>query len=133
MSGAGLQPRQDAGGGAGPEGPAYIFQTQSSPRSGLDPAGFDRAVRPQDDLYRYVNGGWLARTKIPPERASYAAFIELADKVDTDILAIVEELRATTNKRYGSAAQQVGDLYASLMDEARLERHGGPAIKGAAA
>ena len=25
-------------------------------------------VRPQDDLFRHVNGGWLATTEIPPER-----------------------------------------------------------------
>ena len=127
----GLQPRLDAD----PKGSAYTFHhtvpAQVALRSGLDPAGFDRAVRPQDDLYRYVNGGWLARTEIPPERASYAAFIELADKVDTDILAIVEDLRATPDKRYGSAAQQVGDLYASLMDEARLERLGVAPIREA--
>ena len=104
---------------------------QSTSRSGLDPDTFDRSVRPQDDLYRYVNGGWLAKTEIPPERASYAAFIELADRVDADVLAIVEELRAAPNRRQASVAQQVGDLYASMMDEARLERLGASPIREA--
>jgi predicted metalloendopeptidase len=105
--------------------------SQSAARSGLDPGGFDHSVRPQDDLYRYVNGGWLRTTEIPPERASYAAFIELADRVDADVLAIVEELRATPDRRQASAAQQVGDLYASMMDEARLERLGASPIREA--
>ena len=30
-------------------------------RSGVDPDGFDRAVRPQDDFFRHVNGGWIGR------------------------------------------------------------------------
>jgi predicted metalloendopeptidase len=104
-------------------------ETQPSTSSGLDPSSFDRSVRPQDDLYRHVNGGWLARTRIPPERASYAAFTELGDNVDADLLAIVEELMRTPNRPPGSVAQQVGDLYASLMDETRLERLGAAPIK----
>jgi hypothetical protein len=39
--------------------------------SGLDLAAFDKAVRPQDDLFRHVNGGWLAKTEIPADKASY--------------------------------------------------------------
>ena len=104
-------------------------QFQTAAPSGLDPRSFDRSVRPQDDLYRHVNGGWLARTQIPPERASYAAFTELADNVDADLLAIVEQLTRTPNRPPGSVAQQVGDLYASLMDEARLERLGAAPIR----
>ena len=115
--GTGLQPRQVAG--------------LQDLRSGLDPSSFDHSVRPQDDLYRYVNGGWLARTQIPPERASYAAFIELADKVDADILGIVEELKAAPDRRPSSAAQQVVDLYTSLMDEARIDRLGASPIREA--
>ena len=34
-------------------------------KSGLDLAGFDRSVRPQDDLYRFAGGTWLAKTPIP--------------------------------------------------------------------
>ncbi|HYN09050.1 MAG TPA: M13 family metallopeptidase [Vicinamibacterales bacterium] len=105
------------------------MSAQPAPRSGLDTKSFDRSVRPQDDLYRHVNGGWLARTEIPPERSSYAAFIELVDKVDADILAIVEELRALPGRRQGSVPQQVSDLYGSLMDEARLERLGATPIQ----
>ena len=34
---------------------------EREPLSGLEVANFDRTVRPQDDLFRFVNGGWLAR------------------------------------------------------------------------
>jgi putative endopeptidase len=93
-------------------------------KSGLDVAGFDRTVSPQDDLYRYVNGGWLARTAIPGDRVSYGAFTEIADRTERDLRAIIEEIAARPNRPRGSAAQQIADLYASVVDETRLEQLG---------
>ena len=37
--------------------------------SGIDQSNFDKLVRPQDDFYRYVNGGWLKKTKIPADES----------------------------------------------------------------
>ena len=63
---------------------ATLVAAPAQPRleSGLDLTAFDRSVRPQDDLYRFVNGGWIDRTELPAERAFYAAYTELSDKVD---------------------------------------------------
>ena len=41
---------------------------------GIDTTNFDRSVRPQDDLFRFVNGGWLTRTEIPGDASSWGAF-----------------------------------------------------------
>ena len=30
--------------------------------SGIDTTNFDRSIRPQDDFFRYVNGGWIEKT-----------------------------------------------------------------------
>ena len=100
-----------------------------SPRSGLDVAGFDRSVLPQDDLYRYVNGGWLARVGMPGDRVSYGAFAEIAEKTERDLRAIIEEVAARPNRPRGSTAQQIADLYTSVVDEARLEQLGTTAIQ----
>ena len=100
-----------------------------SPRSGLDVAGFDRSVLPQDDLYRYVNGGWLARVVMPADRVSYGAFAELSDRTERDLREIIEEVAARPNRPRGSAAQQIADLYASVMDVARLQQLGTSAIE----
>ena len=60
---------------------ALAAQTPGPPRtSGLDLASLDRTVRPQDDLFRFVNGGWLARTPIPGDRVTYGTFAELSDR-----------------------------------------------------
>src|SRR6266571_6455692 len=56
-----------------------------SGRSGLDLSSLDAAVRPQDDLYRYANGGWIATAEIPDDRVYRDAFTELGDKVDLDL------------------------------------------------
>ena len=60
--------------------PAEPAAPAKAPESGLDPASFDREVRPQDDLFRHVNGSWLAKTEIPADKASYGAFDILFDK-----------------------------------------------------
>ncbi len=103
---------------------ALAGASQSSPpQSGLDLHNFDQTVRPQDDLFRHVNGGWLARAPIPSDRVSYGTFLELADKAEADVRAIIEELAASRERQRG-AARQIADLYASLMDQSRTDRIG---------
>ena len=93
-------------------------------KSGLDVAGFDRRFPPQDDLYRHVNGAWLARTPMPGDRVTYGAFSEMSERAERDVRAIIEEVIARPNRPGGSAAQQIADLYTSVVDEARLEEIG---------
>jgi predicted metalloendopeptidase len=102
---------------------ASVLPAQSM-RSGIELASIDAAVRPQDDLFRHVNGTWLRTTTIPADRAVFGTFVNLADKAETDVRALVEGLAAQPGRRAGSTAQQVGDLYESFMDEAAVERAG---------
>ena len=92
--------------------------------SGLDPDSFNRDVRPQDDLFQHVNGGWLASTDIPADKASYGAFDILFDKAQADLRAIVEEAAKAPNRAAGSEAQKIGDFYESFMNEQRVEELG---------
>ena len=92
--------------------------------SGFDPAAFDTSVRPQDDLYRYVNGRWMDTTPIPDDRVSFSASSELTEKTNADVRAIVEELAAQPNRRAGSREQQIVDLYASMLNEQAIEARG---------
>ena len=98
-------------------------------KSGLDVAGFDRSVTPQDNLYRHVNGGWLARTAMPGDRVSYGAFTEISDRTEADLRTIIEELVARPHRTRGSTAQQIADLYTSTVDEARLAQVGTASIQ----
>jgi putative endopeptidase len=103
---------------------------QTAPlKSGIDASTMDTSVRPQDDFFRHVNGGWLARTPIPADRSSYGAFDELADTAEQNVRAIIEDAAKNPNHASGSVAQQVGDLYASFMNEARADQLGVSPIK----
>lgn len=107
---------------------AALMAQQPALNSGLDPANIDAAVRAQDDFYRHVNGKWLDRTTIPADKALYGAFVEVGDKAEADVRAIIEAAAVNPVRQSGSVAQQVGDLYASFMNEARANELGiGPA------
>jgi predicted metalloendopeptidase len=91
--------------------------------SGIDLSAMDRSVRPQDDLFRFVNGTWLATTPFPAEYASAGIGIMLFEKAQEDVHQILLEAAAA-----GDAAtpgqRRLGDMYASFMDEARVEALG---------
>ncbi len=91
--------------------------------SGAILENFDRNVRPQDDLYRFVNGGWLARTEIPADKSNYGTFTALQDAVEKHLKSIVDAA-ADAQAPEGSDEQLIGDFYASFMDEARVEELG---------
>ncbi len=93
-------------------------------RSGIDQSAFDKAVRPQDDLFRHVNGGWLARTEIPADHSVYGSFFMLRDRSEAAVRKIAEELAAKANEPPGSEGRKIGDYYASFMDEAKVEALG---------
>jgi len=91
--------------------------------SGLDAATFDRSVRPQDDLFRFVNGGWLARTEIPADKPAYGGFYEAFDRSQEQLKVLVEAIAADQHPA-GSDRQKIGDFYTAFMDEARAEQLG---------
>jgi putative endopeptidase len=90
--------------------------------SGVRLQNFDRNVRPQDDLYRFVNGAWLASIEIPADKSNYGLFAVLDDQAEKDLHAILEQ--AAAQKDVAGDLQKVGDFYASYMDEARAEELG---------
>ncbi len=93
-------------------------------RSGVDVAGFDKSIRPQDDLYRYVNGAWLARMEIPPDRGAYGGFYEAIDRTQERLREIVDGAAKTSPKEPGSDQQKLGDFHTAFMDEARVNSLG---------
>ena len=89
----------------------------------LDTSAFDRSVRPQDDLFLYVNGTWLKNTPIPSDKSNYGSFTMLADESQKQIRALIEQVADQENKK-GTDAQKVGDFYKSFMDEKRIDELG---------
>ncbi|MFZ5608836.1 MAG: M13 family metallopeptidase [Pseudomonadota bacterium] len=90
---------------------------------GVDVTAMDKAVRPGDDFYRYVNGAWLETFEIPADKSNYGSFTALADLSEERIRAIIEAAAANPGAK-ASESQKVGDMFASFMDEARVDALG---------
>jgi predicted metalloendopeptidase len=105
-------------------------QNAAPPRvPGLDTTGMDRSVRPQDDFFRFVNGAWVDKTAIPPDRANYGSFAMLTERAQEALRGILEGESMKTNPP-GSIGQKVGGFYKSFMDEARIDARGIEPLKG---
>ncbi|WP_448213898.1 M13 family metallopeptidase [Colwellia sp. MEBiC06753] len=91
--------------------------SQTALASGISKANMDLSVRPQDNFYQYVNGGWLKSAEIPADKTSIGSFYDLRDDADDNVKAIIEELAATPNLAMGSDEQKVADLFKSYMDQ----------------
>ncbi|MBB1508673.1 M13 family metallopeptidase [Tessaracoccus sp. MC1756] len=81
----------------------------------------DPAVRPQDDLFRHVNGTWLRTATIEPDQSSAGGFVDLRNAAELDVRAIVEEQQQSDPT---SDEGRIAALYASSMDTDRIEALG---------
>lgn len=99
------------------------FSAAAQQTSGVDRSGFDPSVRVQDDLFRAVNGEWLKKTEIPADKADYGTFIQLRDKSDREVRAIVERL-VKEKPEMGTVAEKVALFYGAYVDEAAIEAAG---------
>ncbi|WP_406236281.1 M13 family metallopeptidase [Nocardia sp. NBC_01009] len=100
---------------------ASCSRDAASPPTGVDMSGADQAIRPQDDLYRHVNGTWLRDYQLPADRPSYTSFDEVRDRVQQQLREIVDSIR---DPKPGSAEQQIRDLYDARLDLDEIERLG---------
>ena len=90
--------------------------------AGLDLAGMDRAVDPGDDFFAFANGGWLATTEIPADRAAWGAFPILRAESDRHT---AELIRAAGREGAGDADRaRVAAFFQAFMDEAGIEARG---------
>src|SRR4051794_35376531 len=95
---------------------------------GYDATAMDSTVKPGDDFFAYVNGAWAKRTEIAPDRTYVGIDSILNDQIDKDVREIVEDVAKDPSKS-GRIGQQVGDFYASWMDEATIESLGTEPLK----
>lgn len=101
--------------------------TAATTASGIVLDELDPAVRPQDDLFRHVNGKWIARTEIPADKARYGSFYVLHEEAEKAVRDIIME---SQDAEPDTEARKVGDLYASFLDEERIESLGVTPIAG---
>jgi predicted metalloendopeptidase len=90
--------------------------------SGIELAGMDRTVRPQDDFYAYANGAWLRDTEIPADQFGWGSYMTLRDDSLRKLRTIVEQVAADTSDKRTIA--KIGSYYRAWLDEARIEALG---------
>ncbi|MGL6160151.1 M13 family metallopeptidase [Microbulbifer sp.] len=95
--------------------------------SGVDLEAMNTSVRPQDDFFAYVNGGWIDSTEIPADKSRWGSFDQLRDTSTERVKALIAE---AGEKAEDADAQKIGALYNSFMDEKQVEARGLAAIEG---
>jgi putative endopeptidase len=98
-----------------------LYRMTEALPSGLAIDEFSTDVRPQDDLFRHVNGAWLDRTEIPDDKARWGSFHLIAEQAEKEVHAIVEEAQGAEP---GTETRKIGDLYTSFMDTERIAQRG---------
>jgi len=87
-------------------------------RSGVQGQNMDHGVRPQDDLFEHANGSWLRTVEIPADRSRYGVDSIMAERAIVQQRALLEAARSADD----ADQRKAGELYASFMDEARIEQ-----------
>ncbi len=89
----------------------------------IDTSNFDKSVKPGNDFYTYVNGGWLKKHPLPADKSRYGAFDEIAERNKKRIREILENAM-NANAPKGSSEQKIGDFYYSGMDTDAINKAG---------
>jgi putative endopeptidase len=90
----------------------------------IDREDMDLSVRPGDDFFRYANGGWIDRVRIPDDRSSYRLKDIMYDRNREDIRRLLETVIHDGSVKKGSVAQKIRDLYLTGMDRKAAEAEG---------
>lgn len=94
----------------------------------FDPSAADLSVRPQDDLFRHVNGSWLREHPIPPDRPSDGEFYALRELSEKRGRAIVQD--AVNGRIDDPDARRIATLYGQFLDERAIESQGTAPLQG---
>jgi predicted metalloendopeptidase len=101
-----------------------ICQVNAQKTQGINVSNMDLSVKPNEDFYKFVNGGWLKKTEIPADKTRWGTYDELRQKTDIDALNILKE--ATENPKYKSNTDQgkAVNLYKSILDTVGRNKKG---------
>jgi predicted metalloendopeptidase len=105
---------------------------QTPPRPGFSTGKMDTGADPKRDFYRFAAGSWLDTIEIPKDQLGVSDLYLLAKQVSHQLQRILEQAAAkSADAPKGSPLQQVGDYYASGMDEEQVKALGVSPLKPA--
>src|SRR5882724_10991513 len=97
--------------------------------SGIDRGTFDPSVKPGQDFFLHVNGTWLKNNPIPADQTRWGSFSELRERDLQELKDILEGL-ASSPPPSDEDRRKLRDLFATAMDEAKLQKDGASPLKG---
>ncbi|HZG00704.1 MAG TPA: M13 family metallopeptidase [Chitinophagales bacterium] len=103
---------------------AFTFNADDKGKGLFKPEDFNQNVKPGDDFFMHVNGGWYDRTAIPSTEARWGSFNEVDELRYKVIRKILDDAAADKADKEGTARRKVGDYYRSGMDSVALNRTG---------
>ena len=91
---------------------------------GISLADMDTTAAPDEDFYRFANGGWLDRAEIPSDEGRWSSFNELRDYNQEVLLSVLEN--ATASGKYDADSDQTkaARFYEVGMDSTLAEQVG---------
>ena len=125
---AGCGKSEDAAPAATEQTPAAAPKTLTLDESKLPPvnrfeaADIDSSLNACTDLNAYANSKWLKANPIPGDRTSWGAFEMLAERSNAAQQQLAEQAAADPNAT--GVEKIVGDLWATGMDEAKVNAQG---------
>ncbi|MES2022236.1 MAG: M13 family metallopeptidase [Pseudomonadota bacterium] len=106
--------------------PTLAKDAKSGPRYGtfgVDLTTQNKAIKPGDDFWTFANGAWDKRTQIAADRTSAGYWVVISDEAEQHVRDILTDLSANPAS-FGASGKQIGDLYASWMDQTAIDAHG---------
>src|SRR5271165_5799909 len=101
---------------------AQTGPTSSVPREipAFDVNAIDKSIDPCVDFYQYACGTWMKNNPIPPDKARWGRFDELAEHNLYILRDILTEAQAPGKR--SATETMVGTFYGSCMDESAIEK-----------
>jgi len=83
-------------------------KTPIFPPNGFDTTAVDPSTRPGDDFFQYANGRYLARVQIPADRPAVTRRLEMTDRTDQQLKALLEEAANGVGEQPADVKGKVG-------------------------
>src|SRR3954470_23003946 len=102
---------------------AFAQTTSTDSPVKFDVKNMDTSVNACENFYLYSCGGWMKANPIPSDQTRWGRFNQLAEENLAILHTILEEAAKPDPKR-SAIQQKIGDMYASCMDEAQVNKLG---------
>jgi putative endopeptidase len=104
--------------------PALALDAPKLGKWGVDLTSLDASVKPGDNFFLHVNGGWLKTATIPPDRSQTGSFQDLQILSEQRLKTIVDELAAKPDSALSPEEKKLHDLFDTFTDTAAIEAAG---------